>query len=290
MKSFLVRHIALPQDHGSWVFLFSPLLIGLFAAGQVRPATWILVAAALAAFLLRQPVTVLVKVRTGRRPETDLPPALFWTIVYGTILLGTAIALAWMGFAYVFWLALPALPVFGFHLFLVSLRAERRQAGVETLATGVLALAAPAALWVSSGKYDPLGWGLWLYAWAQAAASIVHAYMRLAQREAAMDQAPAGNLLEKRKRARRSKRNAGEIAFRKRALLFTSFNLGIVYALSIPGLSPKYLAVPYFVQWAETLWGLRFPAYGQTPVRIGIRQMIVSTLFTVLFIIAWRIG
>jgi hypothetical protein len=30
-QPIFVRHIALPQDHGSWVFLLSPLLIGLFA-------------------------------------------------------------------------------------------------------------------------------------------------------------------------------------------------------------------------------------------------------------------
>jgi hypothetical protein len=29
---------------------------------------------------------------------------------------------------------------------------------------------------------------------------------------------------------------------------------------------------------------------GVKPTRIGIRQLIVSTLFTVLFIIVWRLG
>ncbi len=29
--SLFVQHIAVPQDHGSWVFIFSPLLIGIFA-------------------------------------------------------------------------------------------------------------------------------------------------------------------------------------------------------------------------------------------------------------------
>jgi hypothetical protein len=49
------RHIALPNEHGAWVFLFSPLLIGL-ATGGFRPASLLLVAAALAGFLVRQPV------------------------------------------------------------------------------------------------------------------------------------------------------------------------------------------------------------------------------------------
>lgn len=33
-SSLFIRQIALPQDHGSWVFLLSPLLIGLFAGGK----------------------------------------------------------------------------------------------------------------------------------------------------------------------------------------------------------------------------------------------------------------
>ncbi|MBK5108482.1 MAG: hypothetical protein JJE12_10125, partial [Anaerolineales bacterium] len=37
-KLFL-RHVALPSDHGSWVFLLSPLLIGLFAGDSWSTAT-----------------------------------------------------------------------------------------------------------------------------------------------------------------------------------------------------------------------------------------------------------
>ncbi len=65
--SLFVRHIALPQDHGSWVFLISPLLIGLFAAGSFTISSLILVIAVFAAFLARQPASIAVKVYSGRR-------------------------------------------------------------------------------------------------------------------------------------------------------------------------------------------------------------------------------
>jgi hypothetical protein len=32
--SIFRSHIAVPQDHGSWVFLFTPLATGLFAGGS----------------------------------------------------------------------------------------------------------------------------------------------------------------------------------------------------------------------------------------------------------------
>jgi hypothetical protein len=67
-SSLLRRHVALPSDHGSWVFLFSPLLIGLFAGGSWSMATLYLIVAAAAAFLIRQPTTMAVKIHSGRRP------------------------------------------------------------------------------------------------------------------------------------------------------------------------------------------------------------------------------
>ena len=81
-RTLFRRTIALPTDHGSWVFLLSPLLIGLFAGGRWTPAIVPLVVAALATFLLRQPVTIAVKAYSGRRSRRDLPAAVFWILIY----------------------------------------------------------------------------------------------------------------------------------------------------------------------------------------------------------------
>ena len=270
-RSLFRRHIALPTDHGSWVFLLSPLLIGLFAGGRWTPAILPLVVAALAAFLLRQPVTIAVKAYSGRRSRSDLPAARFWILIYGLIgLLAVAILFA-LGFWYLLVLALPAAPVFGWHLHLVSRREERRQLGVEIVGSGVLALAAPAALWVVHGYADPRGWWLFALTWFQSAASIVHAYLRLEQREIII----APELPMRLKMARR-------------ALLYTTFNLLAVIAFSLAGYLPRLLPLPYALQWAETVWGTLRPAVGVRPTLIGVRQLIVSTIFTVLFILTWR--
>ena len=158
-------HIALPQDHGSWVFILSPLLIGLFAGGNFSPASINLVIAAMGVFLLRQPVSIAVKAYAGRRSRADLPSARFWMLVYGAIVLLALAGLVAEGYIYVLYLAVPGIPVFAWHLYLVSKRAERKQAGVEILATGALSLAAPAAYWIGQGSYEPLGWVLWLLTW-----------------------------------------------------------------------------------------------------------------------------
>jgi hypothetical protein len=271
MRDYFKKQIAIPQDHGSWVFILSPLLIGFFAGARFNYASFNLFVAAMSAFMLRQPLGVAVKALSGRRPETELPAARFWVIVYGFIAALALLALILEGFAYVLYLAIPGIPVFAWHLWLVSQRAERKQAGVEIIAIGVLSLAAPAAFWVGVGGYNPLGWWLWVWTWLQSAASIVYAYLRLEQRDL-KDQPENKDLWR----------------MGKRALLYTSFNLFAALMLGWANLIPQLIFVPFLLQWIETLWGITHPAVGWKPTRIGVRQFIVSLLWTALFIFCWR--
>ena len=271
-SSLFRRQIAIPQDHGSWVFILSPLLIGLFAGEQFTPASINLIVAALGAFLLRQPVVMAVKAYTGRRPRSDLPATRFWMVVYGIIMLLALGGLVAGGFTYVLYLAIPGIPVFAWHLYLVGKRAERKQPGMGILATGALALAAPAAYWIGRDGYDLTGWALWILTWLQSAASIVYAYLRLEQRGQAEG-------IER----------SEQWAMGKRALQYTSFNLALSLLLGLSNWLPRWIFVPYFLQWFETVWGISHPAIGWKPTAIGIRQLIVSTLFTLLFIICWRL-
>jgi hypothetical protein len=269
-KKYFRRSIALTNEHGSWVFLLSPLLIGLFASQNWSRDSLLITVAALSAFLIRQPITILVKVASRRRPQRDLPAAWFWIGVYGVMGLLTLVGLLMRGYGYLLYLTLPGIPVFIWHLSLVSRRSERRKMGIEIIASGVLALAAPAAYWIGVGGPQPAGWLLWGLTWLQSAASIVYAYLRLEQR--VWDGKPTlKTLLERGWRAN----------------LYTSFNLGLVVILSLRGILPPWIFIPYLIQSAETLWGTINPAVGVKPTLIGIRQLIVSILYTILFIITW---
>ena len=269
-NNLFLRHVAFPSDHGSWVFLLSPLLIGLFAGSSWSVAAIYLVIAALAAFLIRQPITIAVKVYSGRRNRRDLVAAWFWIAVYSLIGAVGLVGLVTQGFAYLFILALPGIPVFVWHLYLVSKRAERRRMGVEIVGSGVLAMAAPAGYWIGVGSLDSTGWLLLALTWLQSAASIVHAYLRLDQRE--LDLVP--DIKNRLKMGRR-------------AIIYTTFNLIFVAALAMISLVSPLLPLPYTLQWGETIWGTLNPAIGMRPTAIGIRQLFVSSLFTLLFILTW---
>ncbi|MBW8010874.1 MAG: YwiC-like family protein [Chloroflexi bacterium] len=269
-NKYFRRHIAIPSDHGAWVFLLSPLLIGIFAAGNWTSASTLVIIAALAAFLLRQPLTIAVKAYSGRRSRGDLSAAWFWMIIYGLVIAAVLVFLTLDGFGYLFWLGIPGAIVFIWYLWLVSKRSERRQMVMDILASGSMALAAPAALWTSLGNAHPDGWWLWLLTWLQSAASIVYAFMRLEQRNLTH----LGGLSTRLRQGRQ-------------ALLLSSFNLAFLAAFSSSGKLPALLYLPFGLQWLETIWGTMRPAIGIQPVRIGMRQLAVSTLFTILFIVVW---
>ncbi|HSM26304.1 MAG TPA: YwiC-like family protein [Anaerolineaceae bacterium] len=269
MSALKAKHIAIPSEHGAWVFLLSPLLMGLFLGG-ISKGSLPLVLTTLAAFLIRQPLTILVKIHAGRRSTKERLPALIWFTIYAVILLINLLILVYQGFMFIFYLAVPAVPVFMWHLWLVSKRAERRQKLIEIAAGGVLALAAPAAYWVGLQAYHSTGWLLWVLSWGQVTGTILYAYLRLNQRQ--ITEKPMISQL---------------LRLSQETLLFNILLFLMVVILSVMGLTPALLPLAFLIQPFEVMWGTFNPAIKLAPKWIGIRQLWISTLFTVVFIFLW---
>jgi hypothetical protein len=250
-----------------------PLVIGVVAGGRPRAATAFLVLAALAGFLLRQPLTIAVKVLAGRRSKEVLPAALAAGCGYGAILSVAVAALALGGAGHVLYLALAALPVLIWYLELVRRSAERRALVLEVLASGVLTLSAPAGLWIGVGRYAPEGWLLWVLVWAFCTWSILFVYMRLIQRGW---------------RQRPSRRELWDTA--RIPLALALLNLAGVILLATLGEVPLLLPLAYVVPLAETLRGTLVPAARAKPRAIGLRQLAVTALSLALFVLALLAG
>ena len=73
----------------------------------------------------------------------------------------------------------------------------------------------------------------------------------------------------------------------QRALTYTTFNVVLAAVLGFAGTVSYLLFLPYSLQWIETIYGTLVPAVGIRPTTIGLRQMSVSILFTILFILTW---
>ncbi len=238
--------------------------------GQLTWASGLLAAAALSAFLLRVPVTMLVKIQSGRRPRSELKAALFWLVVYGLASLLAVGGLALSGYSFILLLAIPAAPVLAWHLWLVSRRAERQQMAVELAGSAALALAAPAAYWVGKGAADSTGWLLWGLCWLQTAGSIIYTYLRLKQRR--LSAQPGLN---------------ESVRMAVPALVVNTGVVLLAGLLAILAVIPPWLPAAYAVQALEVAWGTLHPAVRAKPGVIGMRQLAVSLLFTALFILLW---
>jgi hypothetical protein len=266
------KHIALPQQHGSWVLWLGPYLIGLGIGGFLKPGVLWLSLASLGAFLALQPLTVLVKALSGRRTRDDITPALFWLGLYGVLLAFGALGLVATGNAWLLLLGVLALPAVAWQLWLVTRKAERHALWAEVAGTAALSLAAPAALWVDSG-FSVMGMWLWLLCALQAGASIAHVFVLLAYRR--MTTLPDKALRWQTARL---------------SVLWHAVNVAVVVALVVPGFVPALAIVAFVAMLAESIYGdwLK-PKLGVKPAVIGMRQVIVALVFALLMIAAYRV-
>ncbi len=151
----------LPKEHGAWAVLFVPLLVGL---GVSRSPNWeglLLILAALAFFIARQPVlTYFRERRFPKEARTQSASALIWAFLF--VVLGVLAVLPLVlegrhllipfGVAFSHW--------FMFHVILVLRRKERSLSG-ELLGVLGLTLTAPLAYYVSTGSLGREAWLLY---------------------------------------------------------------------------------------------------------------------------------
>ena len=77
--------LALPVEHGAWAFISEPIILGLLLAPSF--AGLLLTLAAFAAFLLRQPLKILLKDLRAERNVPRTRTAWRFVMIYGNILL-----------------------------------------------------------------------------------------------------------------------------------------------------------------------------------------------------------
>lgn len=253
----------LPPEHGGWFLLLGPFLFGALAAAQPNADLFALLLFALAIYIARQPLTLLVKALSGRRAKSDVRPALLALLGTGALALLLLGVLIWRGYSFLLWLGFPAALVMGWQLWLVTQR-EERQIGIELVGAGTLALAAPAAYWVSVGAMTTTGWWLWLLAWLYAASSIVYVYLRLKQRR--MKVMPP---------------RAEQWRDGRRTLLYIGGAIVITIALALVQFVPPATPFAFALAAGHYVYGITHPCVGVKPVRIGLEQSFATLGFYV---------
>ncbi len=259
---WLQRRYAIPGEHGAWMWLAGPLVAGVAAAGSATGAQGLLAIAALAGFLLRQPLTVLSQALEGRRRKTDIAPAVLWMLIYGVAASAAGVGLLFLGHVWIFVLAAAA----GVQLIVqegaVRRKAVRGNTWLQAAGAAVLGLCAPGAYWAGGGGDMRAAAGLWILVTVYAVITIVHVQHRLRWRQWTASTAPAW----------RWSKEAGVPGLCGVGMCCA---VALVLLHSAPALAPAAFIAPL----ADAIESALCPPVGARPKQIGMRQLASSSAF-----------
>ncbi len=253
-----LKGIALPIEHGSWGFLFEPLLAGLLIAPTLA-SMWISLLV-IGAFLTRQPLKIFITDWLANRnlPQTEF--AFKWTILYGTIftfgLLGSLSFVKFDSF-------LPFFAVIPLAIYQIYCDVSKQSRQLLPELTGAVAISSSVAVIALANDLKPaIAFALWAIFIARLIPSILYVRNRLR--------------LEKGKRFSK----VSPISSHLIALIF----IGI---LAFFGLS-SVLTVPIFViLCGRTIWGLSAYRKRVKAMKIGIWEVIYGTLVALSVVIGY---
>jgi len=275
-RSFLEPKLFLPREHGGWFLFLVPLAVGLGVAGEWNSRGLAFVAAALALFLARQPLTLAIQSWHGKRTRADLPALLAWLAVYAALVAAAAgVLLARERL----WGLLP-LGAVGVGLLALQLWAaaarRARTLWSEVIGTGGLALAAPGAHYAATGAWSVTALALWALMAMIGVGGVLYSRWRLRRRRLA---------------ARVSGEELPPAPPRVSVLAHYGSALAAAWLLARLGWAP-WAAVPlYLVLLGRVAWGTRPAARpDRTVLAIGLGEGIATIVSGAWIVAAYRLG
>lgn len=252
-----LRQIALPTEHGSWGFLFEPVVAGMAVAFSPA-APWIALLA-IGAFLARRPLEILIAQR--QRSDRELVMGASRVLIaFSAVAIAGLAGTAIIGGALVlmpFWLAVP-LAIFQLY---VETTGRGRQLRAE-LAGAAAMPATAAAMALAAGWQWPAATALWAVLAARFIPSILYVRSRLA--------------LEKGKPSSKAIPAAAHIAA-----------LGLVIALAAMQLVPWLPVAAFVLLLGRSVSGLSTYRIRMKAMTIGVREVIYGAVMVAALIIGY---
>lgn len=250
--------IILPTEHGSWSFLFEPIVVG-FALAFSASAPWIALMA-IGAFFARQPLKTAYLARKNKAVSGT---ATKYVLIFAALMAVGAIGTAMTSDAWVFYPFAVAAPL---AIQQIVLDLSRRSRNLLAELTGAVAISSSiAAIALAGGLGWPAAVALWAVFVCRFIPSILYVRNRL--------------LLEK-----------GKPYERLQPIVSHIISLVVMVALAVVGFS-SWLTVGMFAFLAaRCVHGLSSYRVKMKAMRIGVWEVIYGTLTVVSLIVGYYIG
>jgi hypothetical protein len=261
-RTIKLKSIALPNEHGSWGFLFEPLLAGLLIAPSFS-ALWISLLV-IGAFLTRQPLKILLSDLIAKRRLQQTVDSFKFVMLFGVVFI---IGLGGSLFSAQSSVFLPFLLVLPLGIFQIYCDVFKKSRQLIPEITGAIAISSTIAVTALAGGLSAsIAYSLWIVFVARLIPSIHYVRNRLR--------------LEKSKE------------FSKFNVIFSHIiSLGIVILLSFNNLIPKLPLIMFIVLLIRAIWGLSPYRKKVKAMKIGIGEVIYGTLTAVSVVLGyyWKI-
>ncbi|MBI2854902.1 MAG: YwiC-like family protein [Chloroflexi bacterium] len=258
--------LLIPKEYGAWAMLLVPFMIGMAVASQWQTQSFVLLISMLSLYVARYPLVLWARSRFCRFPEGSVLSFLvFLTIGVGLGLL----LITYYGLYMLAWLAALEAFLLLVHLAMVRFRKERSQVG-EFMGIASLALAAPAALYVTAGNISTSAALLWFLSFAYFGASVYYVRMKLAR--------PAGGAVPR----------GPETGYRLHTAVYQASVLSITALLSILRLLPPLMVVSFVPITVQVALGFLDRRGKPNARRLGVSLVFQSILFAFLVAVIYR--
>lgn len=260
----------LPREHGAWMMLVVPLIVGALAGGSLDWPVILTFIAAFFAYLARHPLVLIAR---ARGDPLRLPRGvLFWLAVYSAVAGLSGLAVIAFGS---YWLLIPiaalaGLPL-GVNLYLAARHAEMSIVG-EMLGIAGLALGAPATYYVAFGAPGLQMVGLWLLTFFYFGGTVF--YVKLKVRVHSRQDPPHSTLQR--------------LLIGRVTLFYHAAVIGFAALLVATGLAPLLAPLAYVPVTCRAIQGVFDWRRAVNIKRLGVIEIAHSLIFATLLIIAYR--
>jgi hypothetical protein len=256
-----LKGIVLPAEHGSWGFLFEPLLAGLlvaFSASSVWIALFVI-----GAFLARQPLKILFTDVRMKRWIEQTSVAFKFLIVFGLLSLAGFVGSVLSAPAAAF---VPFLMVAPLGLYQIYCDSSKLSRELIPEVTGAIAISSSITVITLANGWSPVAaYALWAIFAARLISSIIYVRNRLR--------------LEKQK------------PYSAIAPFFVHLAaLLMISAFAVYGLASKLTVMMFLVLLVRSCWGISRYRKRVKAVRIGIWEVIYGTLTALSVVVGWYLA